>query len=98
MAHLVGTLAGVLVLGGIAGYITLRVTTEPSTAQSTKAVLWILAAGFTAMGLFATKAYLSVFALWAGIGIGWIVGTNKKKTMAFDADNTSDETTDLDRR
>lgn len=98
MASALGTLAGVLLLGGISGYITMRVTTEPSTTQSTKTVLWLLAGGFTAMGIFATKAYLSVFALWAGIGIGWLVGTNRAKTMSFDADATSEETDDLDRR
>jgi hypothetical protein len=98
MAYLVGSLAGVLLLGGISGYITLRVTTEPSTAQSTKIVLWLLAGGFTVMGVFATKAYLSVFALWAGIGIGWLVGTNRAKTMSFDPDAASEEADDLDRR
>jgi hypothetical protein len=49
------------------------------------------------MALFATKEYLSVFWLWAGIGIGWLLGTNAAKTMAFDADDAAQEAEDSER-
>jgi hypothetical protein len=98
MAYGLGTLGGVLLLGGISGYIAYRVTLEPSTTKTTKTVLWVIALGFTAMGLLATKAYLSVLALWAGIGIGSAIGRNKAKTMDFDSDAAANETKDLERR
>ncbi len=86
-----------LVVAIIAGWVTYRVTTEPSTTQATRAALWAIALALTAMALFATKEYLSVFWLWAGIGIGWLLGTNAAKTMAFDADDAAQEAEDSER-